>query len=251
MKRFWNWTAASEDTGGRAVLVIDNVIDTGTGWYEDAVTPAAFRDELAAHGGQPIMVEINSPGGDVFAGFEIYNMLLSHEGGVTVRVVGMAASAASVIAMAADQGELIMTQASMMIIHNPWTCARGDADGLREQADVLDMIRDILVEIYMRRFNGTEDALRTMLAEEIWLTPARALELGLCDQVETPEDVQQENAAAASMLGRYAAMSRETMADIRRRFGAATGAGAEMMKPEDGKKMLSEVDAMIAAAFRN
>lgn len=250
---FWNWMEASADTGNRAVLVIDNVIDSGCSWYDDAVTPTAFRDELAAHGGQDIMVEINSPGGDVFAGFEIYNMLLAHEGSVTVRVVGMAASAASVIAMAADPGCLIMSHASMMMIHNPWTVAQGDAEGLREQADVLDMIRDVLVDIYMRRYNGAEDALRTMLDEETWLTPARAMQLGLCDTVEAPEDAQ--DGGYAAMLGRYAAMSRETMAGIRQRFGKAASApheGAEnTMAADEAAKLLDEVDAMIAAAFKN
>lgn len=250
MMRFWNWTEASADTGNRAVLVIDNVIDTDVSWYDDAVTPAAFRDELAAHAGQEIMVEINSPGGDVFAGFEIYNMLIAHEGAVTVRVVGMAASAASVIAMAAGKGRLIMSHASMLMIHNPWTCVHGDADGLREQADVLDMIRDVLVDIYMRRFNGTADTLRTMLAEETWLTPARAMELGLCDEIETPEG--QADGYAAAMLGRYAAMSRETMADIRGRLCTAPPPAPEPAMPmaaQDAAKLLDEADAMIAAAF--
>jgi len=249
MRRFWNWQNASADTGNRAVLVIDNVIDTDVSWYDDAVTPAAFRDELAAHAGQEIMVEINSPGGDVFAGFEIYNMLTAHEGAVTVRVVGMAASAASVIAMAADKGRLIMSHASMLMIHNPWTCVHGDADGLREQADVLDMIRDVLVDIYMRRFNGTDEALRTMLAEETWMTPARAMQLGLCDEIEAPEDGEAGGYAAA-MLGRYAAMSRETMAKIRGKFGAVPeGARTEPMNAEDAANLLDEADAMIAAAF--
>ena len=250
--RFWSWLEASEDTQHRAVLVIDGVIDSGESWYEDAVTPAAFREELAAHSGD-IMVEINSPGGDVFAGFEIYNMLIAHAGRVTVRVVGMAASAASVIAMAADAGQLIMAQASMMMIHNPWTFVQGDAEGLREQADVLDMIRDVLAEIYMRRFNGAREELIRLLDEETWLTPQRAHALGLCDTVETPEDAQSEGAVASAMLGRYAAMSRETMAGIRQRFGTGSVPAREgtPMAAEDAAKLLEEADALIAACLYN
>ena len=243
--RFWEWIEASADTEERAVLVIDNVIDSGTSWYEDAVTPAAFREQLEAHRGQNIMVEINSPGGDVFAGFEIYNMLQAHQGAVRVRVVGMAASAASIIAMAASTGELIMSHASMMMIHNPWACVLGDAEGLREQADVLDMIRDVLVDIYMRRFAGSEDELRAMLDEETWLTPARAAQLGLCDEVEFPEEGSNPQSA---MIGRYAALSRESMAKICERLGVVRHAPREALAV-DAKQLLAEADERIRAAI--
>lgn len=248
--RFWNWMNAGEETGGTAVLVLSGVIDTGVSWYEDTVTPALFRQELSAHDGEDIMVEINSPGGDVFAGFEIYNMLRAHKGKVTCRVVGNAASAASIVAMAADPGALIMCEVSMMMIHNPWTCVGGDAEALREQADVLDMIREVMVSAYMHRFNGTEEALITLLDEESWLTPQRALSLGLCDEIEGAAH-EEESAAAAAMLGRYAALSREAMGAIRARM---IPEGAAKPQPEQrdaalAQQLLHEADALIAAAF--
>lgn len=247
---FWSWTAASADTENRAVLVLSGPIDSGESWYDDGVWPARFRQELDAHAGEAIQVEINSPGGDVFAGFEIYNMLLAHTGSVRVRVVGMAASAASLIAMAADPGELVMCEASMLMIHNPWTWAAGNSEALREQADVLDMIRDVMVSCYMRRFSGGEDALERLLDEETWLTPARACELGLCDAIERAQG-DGEDGGALAMAGRYAAMSRERMDEILTRFGLArrTKPDDKPMAAQDAAALLEEVDAMIASAF--
>lgn len=256
MPRFWNWIAASEDTESRAVLVLSGSIDSGESWYDDGVWPARFRTELDEHAGENIQVEINSPGGDVFAGFEIYNMLRSHNGSVRVRVTGMAASAASIVAMAADAGELCMCEASMMMIHNPWTFAGGNSSELREQADVLDMIRDVMVSCYMHRFCGEQTDLEAMLDRETWLTPQRAMEHGLCDEIETAEDGSGEDTLSASaMAGRYAAMSRAQMEEIRERFGAKKREGkkpdptSEPMAADRAAKLLEEADAMIAAAF--
>lgn len=247
---FWSWTAASADTEDRAVLVLSGAIDSGESWYDDAVWPERFRSELDAHAGEDIQVEINSPGGDVFAGFEIYNMLLAHTGSVRVRVVGMAASAASLIAMAADPGELVMCEASMLMIHNPWTSAWGNSEALREQADVLDMIRDVMCSCYMRRFAGNQEELERLLDEETWMTPARAVELGLCDAIEHARE-DAEDGGALAMAGRYAAMSRERMEDIRKRFGVADQEKPEdkPMSAEDAAALLEAVDAMIASAF--
>lgn len=254
MPKFWNWIARSADTENRAVLVLSGAIDSGESWYGDGVWPARFREELDAHAGEDIQVEINSPGGDVFAGFEIYNMLVSHNASVRVRVVGMAASAASIVAMAAGKGQLIMTEASMMMIHNPWTLAMGDSEELREQADVLDMIRDVMCSVYMHRFSGEESELTRLLDEETWLSPARAMELGLCDEVEIPDAGAEDGApSAAAMAGRYAAMSRAQMAEIRERFGVkkpAEEATAGEPGP-DAKALLAEADALIGASMMN
>ena len=255
--KFWQWMAASEDTEQRAVLVLSGPIDTGESWYEDGVYPAQFRRELAAHAGEALTVEINSPGGDVFAGFEIYNMLLAHTGSVRVRIVGLCASAASIIAMAADAGELIMCETSMMMIHNPWTYAAGNSGELREQADVLDLIRDVMVEAYMHRFGGTQEELIGMLDADTYLTPERAVELGLCDAIEGREDdAPGAQDAAAAMLGRYAAMSGETAARLRAALAPGRRARAKQEREQQAqkaqrdpllaKKLLDEADAIIA-----
>lgn len=138
----------------------------------------------------------------------------------------------------------------MLMIHNPWTSAWGNSEALREQADVLDMIRDVMCSCYMRRFSGTQEELERLLDEETWMTPARAMELGLCDAIEHAQE-DGEDGGALAMAGRYAAMSRERMEDIRRRFGVANQEKPEdkPMSAEDAAALLAEADAMIAAAF--
>lgn len=243
MPRFWDWIGPEAETEEQAVLVLSGMIDSGSSWYEDTVYPAMFRAELDAHAGRPVRVEINSPGGDVFAGFEIYNMLREHQGGLQVRVTGLAASAASIVAMAADPGELAMYDASMMMIHKPWICAAGNADALREHADTLDMIRDVMCSAYMRRYSGTEDALRALLDRDTYLTPQQALDCGLCDRILTWEAETQEEGAAAAMIGRYAAMD---MRALRDRLGVRAGdKAAGGGTPQAARNYLAEVDAIL------
>jgi len=240
MPRFWDFLDAAAETDNRAVLVLSGPIDSGESWYEDAVWPALLREELSAYSGQDILVEINSPGGDVFAGFEIYNMLLEHKGSVRVRVTGIAASAASLVAMAADPGELEMYDVSMMMIHKPWVGAMGNADKLREQADVLDMIRDVMVHAYMTRYTGGEDALRAELDKDTYLTPDAALACGLCDRILRYERDAMEEGAAAAMIGRYAAMD---IGKLRSRLGVPKPAQAPEAAARD---YLKEADEILA-----
>ena len=250
MKKFWKWTnqAATETAPMERILHLNGTIAEES-WFDDEVTPQMFKDELFAGEGD-ITVWINSPGGDCVAAAQIYNMLVEYKGAVTVKVDGIAASAASVIAMAGTK--VLMSPVSMMMIHNPWTFAAGNSDELREQADVLDMIRDVMVDIYMNRFAGEQADLEAMLSRETWLTPARAMEHGLCDEIETAEDGSGDDTLSASaMAGRYAAMSRAQMDEIRERFGVKKEAAKqpEPMAADRAAELLREADAMIAAAF--
>lgn len=247
---FYAWI----DDGDTPTLVIDGVIDTGTDWYSDAVTPKAFRAALDAHDGQDIIVSINSPGGDVFAGFEIYNMLASRKGGTTVRVMGLAASAASYIAMAADPGKLQMCRASMMMIHNPWSWAYGNAEEMRKQAEVLDAIGSVMVDIYMQRATCAEEELRAMLDAERYLSPTEALNAGLCDEIIDPaeEDDDEETQAMAALRDRYVAMSAEDVRRVRSalhitpRKAAAKPSELTPAGDEDKNDYLAMADALIA-----
>lgn len=247
---FYAWI----DDGDTPTLVIDGVIDTGSDWYTDAVTPKAFRAALDAHAGQNIIVSINSPGGDVFAGFEIYNMLAARKGGTTVRVMGLAASAASYIAMAADPGKLQMCRASMMMIHNPWSMAYGNAAEMRKQADVLDEVGSIMADIYMQRATCAEEELRAMLDAERYLSPTEALAVSLCDEIIDPaeEDDAEETQALAALRGRYVAMSVEDVRRVRSALHITPRKSAEKSpKPnsagnEDKNDYLAMADALIA-----
>lgn len=240
MQKFWNWIQAGDGAGKAAParLILSGVIDTGVSWYEDTITPKAFLDELNAHEGESIVVEINSPGGDVFAGWEIYNALRARSGETVVRITGVAASAASVIAMAADEGCLTICEVGMMMVHNPYTEICGNAEALREQADVLDLIRDVMLSAYMRRFKGRKTEMIALMDAESYLTPSRALELGLTDIIE------QDGEAHARMTfeGRYAALD---TAALRERFKLPADQPPRGEAAAPTRDYLAEADAMI------
>lgn len=247
---FYAWI----DDGDTPTLVIDGVIDTGEDWYRDVTTPKAFREALDEHEGKDIIVSINSPGGDVFAGFEIYNMLAARKGGTTVRVMGLAASAASYIAMAADPGKLQMCRASMMMIHNPWSWAYGNAEEMRKQAEVLDAIGSVMVDIYMQRATCAEEDLRAMLDAERYMSPTEALAAGLCDEVIDPaeEDGDEDTQSMAALRDRYVAMSVEDVRRVRSalhivpRKAAAKAPELTPAGNEDKNDYLAMADALIA-----
>lgn len=143
-----------------------------------------IRDvEAAGDDVELIEVTINSRGGEVDHGLAIYNFLKAHSAAVSVRIDGIAASAASVIALAGD--EIIMPENTLMMVHNPWTFAAGNAKQLRKTADDLEKFEQSLMSTYMGRTNKSEDEVRSLLNEETWLTAAEAVELGFADKVES------------------------------------------------------------------
>ena len=170
-QKFWNWNDSSE-------LVLDGVIASES-WYGDEVTPQLFRDELAEHNGD-LTIVINSPGGDVFAGVAIYNAIKNrNDGHVTVRVDGVAASIASVIAMAGDT--IKMSLGSTMMIHKPWSMAMGDAEELAKTIGLLNKLEDSIVDIYADRTGLDKEKIAELLAAETWLNPEEAVALGFAD----------------------------------------------------------------------
>lgn len=149
------------------------------------VTADDFAADLESITAPEIEVQINSPGGEVFAGVAIFNSLRSHPARVTTRVDGIAASIASVIAQAGDHR--VMLSGSQMMIHSAWGLCVGSADEMREMADLLDRQSDVLASIYAERSGGDKAMFRERLAKDTWLTAAEAVELGLADEVVEPE----------------------------------------------------------------
>lgn len=174
-KQFYSFV---KNEAGDSELILDGVIASES-WFDDEISPAAFREELDKHTGN-ITVRINSPGGDVFAGVSIMNMLKDREGDVTIIVDGLAASIASVIAMAGDK--IIMNSGSMMMIHNAWTLAAGDSQELRKVADQLDKIGESIISVYADRTGLGKDELKDLLAAETWMTAEEAVEYGFADE---------------------------------------------------------------------
>lgn len=146
------------------------------------VTAKDFISQLKGLKGQSITLSINSPGGSVFDAIAMYNALRNTGKEITVRVMGVAASAASLIAMAGDK--IVMPENTFMMVHNPLTGTYGNADDLREMADVLDKIGASLIATYCKRTGKSEDEVKALLDAETYLTAAEAVELGFADEVE-------------------------------------------------------------------
>jgi len=164
--------------------------EIGDFWW-DATSASDIEKVLRNVTSENIEVHINSPGGDAFDGIAIYNQLKDHPAKITVYIDGLAASAASIIAMAAD--ELIMNTGSMLMIHEAWTFAFGSKGDIKKTLNALEGIDKSLADIYMTRFQGERSEVETMLVNETWFTSSEAVEVGLADRVnEVEEEVDPE-----------------------------------------------------------
>ncbi|KEF36960.1 protease subunit of ATP-dependent protease [Schinkia azotoformans MEV2011] len=185
MRKFWNWVRDSDE---ERTLNLNGVISEET-WWGDEVTPKIFKDELLAGTGD-ITVWINSPGGDVFAAAQIYNMLMEYTGKVTVKIDGLAASAASVIAMAG--GDVYMSPVSMLMIHNPSTIAIGDSEEMLRAKALLDEVKESIINAYELKTGLSRTKLSHLMDAESWMNANKAIELGFADKImfmesETPD----------------------------------------------------------------
>lgn len=176
MRHFWNWVKNADET---RTLFLEGVIAEES-WFSDEVTPAMFKEELFAGSG-PILLHINSPGGDCIAASQIYTMLMDYPHDITVQIDGMAASAASVIAMAGTK--VCMSPTSMMMIHNPFTCAMGDSDEMRKAIQLLDEVKESIINAYEIKTGLSRTKLSHLMDSETWMNALKAKELGFCDEV--------------------------------------------------------------------
>ena len=193
MKRFWNWIR--NEAGGR-VLRLEGPIDEESFWG-DEVTPKAFREELEADSGD-ITVWINSPGGNVFAAAEIYTMLRDYQGAVTVKIDAIAASAASVIAMAGNK--VLMSPVAMLMIHDPSTIAMGNARDMEKAISTLNEVKESIINAYAFKTGLTHSRIAKLMENETWMNAKKAVELGFADEIlfETvePEDEEEPDEEA-------------------------------------------------------
>ena len=178
MKKFWNWIRDETNPDAR-ILRLEGAIAEES-WFDDEVTPAAFKAELTSGSG-PITVWINSPGGDCVAAAQIYNMLMDYPSDVIVRIDGIAASAASVIAMAGTKVQ--MSPVSVMMIHNPLTVAMGDSDEMRRAIQLLDEVKESIINAYEIKTGLSRAKLSHLMDGETWMNAKKALDLGFCDEI--------------------------------------------------------------------
>ena len=174
--KFWNWI--HDDSGGR-VLRLEGPIDSESFWG-DEITPQMFRDELYAEEGD-ITLWVNSPGGNVFAAAEIYTMLRDYPGNVTVRIASIAASAASVVAMA---GNLVqMSPTALIMIHDPSTIAMGNAKDMEKAITTLNEVKESIINAYAFKTGLTRNRISKLMSDETWLNAKKAVELGFADEI--------------------------------------------------------------------
>lgn len=175
-KKFWNWVK-NEDAS--RTLYLEGAIAEET-WYGDEVTPKEFKNELMSGSGD-ITIWINSPGGDVFCASQIYNMLKEYKGKVTVKIDGIAASAASVIAMAGS--EVLMSPVSMLMIHNPMTAAYGDTVEMEKAILMLGEVKESIINAYELKTGISRAKLSHLMDTESWFNAKKAVELGFADGI--------------------------------------------------------------------
>ncbi len=153
-------------------------------WFDDDITPAMFREELFAGEGN-VVIWINSPGGDCVAASQIYSMLMDYKGRVTVKIDGVAASAASVIAMAGT--EVLMAPTALMMIHNPMTLAFGDHTDMQKAIEMLAEVKESIINAYEIKTGLSRAKLSHLMDSETWMNANKAIELGFADDVLTDE----------------------------------------------------------------
>src|SRR5690606_20978610 len=209
-------------------LILEGVIASES-WLEDEVSPKMFREELAQHPGA-LTVRINSPGGDVSAGVAMYNMLNEHEGEVTVKVDGIAASIASLIAMAGDK--IVMLPGAMMMVHKPWTIAAGNSDDMTQVVEMLEKVGESMVPIDAARTGLSKERIEELLKAETWMTASDAVELGFADEaVEAKTSLAQAMAKIAESTASMQSAVMQPVMSLKSRKAEAYNATDKPQEP--------------------
>lgn len=198
-RKFWNWSENEDER----ILRIDGVIAEEP-WIDDEITPKQFKSELMSGSGD-ITLWINSPGGDVFAASQIYNMLMDYKGNVTVKIDGLAASTASVIAMAGTR--VLMSPVSQIMVHNPMTVAIGNAEEMSKAIKMLSEIKESIINAYELKTNLPRDEISKMMDSETWMNAKKAVELGFADEIMYTEKDQNSEKISNSYIFRRMAVT--------------------------------------------
>ena len=248
-KKFWAWKNAADedyedDVGKEQETDTTDIPETpervlelyGTiaeeSWFDDDITPAMFREELFAGNG-PITVWINSPGGDCIAASQIYTMLMDYKGDVTVKIDGIAASAASVIAMAGTK--VLMSPTAMMMIHNPATIAMGDHEDMQKAIEMLDEVKESIINAYEIKSGQSRAKISHLMDAETWMNANKAVELGFADGVLEDEKLKDVIVPAyafsrknmqSALMNKISAKAKKTAAPVK-----ASAVRPEAVKP--------------------
>ena len=212
-KKFWKWRNQADGEPEARVLELYGTIASES-WFDDDVTPQMFKDELFADDGD-VIIFLNSPGGDCIAASQIYTMLMEYTGNVTIKIDGIAASAASVIAMAGTS--VLMAPTSLMMIHNPMTSAFGSKVEMEKAIEMLEEVKESIVNAYELRTGLSRARISHLMDSETWMNAKRAIELGFADGMLMDEKVTAEmpafefsdRAVEAALINKITAKTRK------------------------------------------
>jgi ATP-dependent Clp protease protease subunit len=185
VRKFWSW---AEDEKGERELFLDGSLVSDS-WFGEGVTPEAFKQELYAENGA-VTVWINSPGGDVLAGALIYSLLKEYKGRVTVKIAALAASAASVIAMAGDKTYISLL--GFLVIHNPYTLAIGDEHEMNRVKTSLAEMKEAAINAYAAKTGLSRAKIAKMMDDETWMSARKAVDLGFADGILYADEERDE-----------------------------------------------------------
>jgi ATP-dependent protease ClpP protease subunit len=247
---------AAEKDEDRSISVYD-VIGQDY-WTGEGVTAKRIAGALRSLGKGPVTVNVNSPGGDMFEGLAIYNLLREHEGEVTVKVLGVAASAASIIAMAGDTVQI--ARAGFLMIHNAWVLAIGNRNDLREMADYLEPFDHAMADIYAVHTGMDIKAIAKLMDRESWIGGSAAIEDGFADELLPSDQVERKDDKANASLhaarrmevalraaGKSKSEAMKLMSDFKSGAGDPAGSGeGDPTEPGAQVSGLSEAAALAA-----
>lgn len=219
--------AAADDESDTSISILDVI---GQDWWGEGVTAKRVSAALRQIGKRDVVVNVNSPGGDFFEGLAIYNTLREHPAKVTVKILGLAASAASVIAMAGD--EVLIGRAGFLMIHNTWVVASGDRHALRDVADWLEPFDSASVDIYAARSGQDEKKLAQMLDRETWIGGQTAVDQGFADRLLSADEVS----VSARQHGEARVRAEKKFDLLAARAGLSRGAARDLLAELKGGK---------------
>ncbi|MFZ2966802.1 MAG: head maturation protease, ClpP-related [Leuconostoc falkenbergense] len=207
-----NYFQMKADNGVAQIDIFGQIVSEKL--FDEETSASSFRDSLKSLGDvSTINLSINSGGGSVWDGVAIYNMLKSHKATVNVYVEGLAASIASVIAMAGDT--ITMRSGSMMMVHMPFTIAQGNAEEMRKTADALEKTGNNIVDIYSSRTGISSDDIRNIMNDETWLSAEEAVEQGWATKLDKKEAVM--NSVPKEILGRFSNVPKNVLARVEKK----------------------------------
>ena len=233
-RKFWQWKNQSGDEGRPRILELSGTIAEES-WFDDDVTPEQFRDELFAECGE-VTIWINSPGGDCIAASRIHAMLMDYPGAITVKIDGIAASAASVIAMAGTR--VLMAPTALMMIHNPMTGAYGNHEDMQKAIGMLDEVKESFVNAYEIKTTLTRAKMSHLMDNETWMNAKKAIELGFADAIL-------EDAKKASNETSYAFSTRNSQLSLLNKITTTHAHTTDQAPPEAGTAALDELETRL------